>query len=83
MERRGDRHRLDLGHGGRENAEATARHAAIEDLSRRTSDLTLILASVASLVGVGLSLLEMSDTEGLEKAMMIVAVASEFEMVSP
>jgi hypothetical protein len=64
------------------NAEATARHAAIQDLSRRTSDLTLILASVASLVGVGLSLLEASDTEGLEKA-MIVAVASEFEMVSP
>jgi uncharacterized membrane protein len=57
------------------DAEATARHAAIEDLSRPTADLTLILASVASLVGVGLSLLEASDTEGLEKA-MIVAVAS-------
>jgi uncharacterized membrane protein len=54
---------------------ATARHAAIEDLSRRTADLVLILASVTSLIGVGLSLLEASDTEGLEKA-MIVAVAS-------
>jgi len=54
---------------------ATARHAAVEDLSRRTADLVLILASVTSLIGVGLSLLEASDTEGLEKA-MIVAVAS-------
>jgi uncharacterized membrane protein len=54
---------------------ATARHAAVEDLSRSTADLVLILASVTSLIGVGLSLLEASDTEGLEKA-MIVAVAS-------
>ena len=54
---------------------ATAKHAAIEDLSRPTADLILILASVASLVGVGLSLLEASDTEGLAKA-MIVGVAS-------
>jgi uncharacterized membrane protein len=57
------------------DAAATARHAAIEDLSRSTADLILILASVVSLVGVGLSLLEASDTEGLEKA-MIVGVAS-------
>jgi uncharacterized membrane protein len=63
---------------------ATARHAAVEDLSRSTADLVLILASVTSLIGVGLSLLEASDTEGLEKAMiveglekaMIVAIAS-------
>ncbi len=54
---------------------ATAKHAAIEDLSRPTADLILILASVASLVGVGLSLLEASDTEGLAKA-MIVGIAS-------
>jgi len=60
--------------GGMSSA-ATARHAAVEDLSRRTADLVLILASVTSLIGVGLSLLEASDTEGLEKA-MIVAVAS-------
>ena len=57
------------------DAAATARHAAIEDLSRSTADLILILASVVSLIGVGLSLLEASDTEGLEKA-TIVAVAS-------
>ena len=60
--------------GGMSSA-ATARHAAVEDLSRRTADLVLISASVTSLIGVGLSLLEASDTEGLEKA-MIVAVAS-------
>jgi uncharacterized membrane protein len=54
---------------------ATARHAAVEDLSRSTADLVLILASVTSLIGVGLSLIEASDTEGLEKA-MIVAIAS-------
>lgn len=57
---------------------ATAKHAAIGDLSRPTADLILILASLASLaslVGVGLSLLEAADTEGLEKA-MIVGIAS-------
>ena len=54
---------------------ATAQHAVIEDLSRRTADLVLILASVISLIGVGLSLLESSDTGGLEKA-TIVGVAS-------
>ena len=54
---------------------ATAKHAATEDLSRPTADLVLILASVASLVGVGLSLLEASDTEGLAKA-TIVGIAS-------
>ncbi len=53
------------------DGEATARHAAIEDLSRPTADLILIIASVASLVGVGLALLEASDTEGLEKAMIV------------
>lgn len=57
------------------DAAATARHAAIEDLSRPTADLILILASVASLVGVGLSLLEASDTEGLEKAMIVGAAS--------
>jgi uncharacterized membrane protein len=54
---------------------STAKHAAIEDISRSTADLILILASVASLVGVGLSLLEASDTEGLAKA-MVVGLAS-------
>ena len=53
------------------DGESTARHAAIEDLSRPTADLILIIASVASLVGVALALLEASDTEGLEKAMIV------------
>ena len=59
----------------RMDGEATAQHAVIEDLSRRTADLVLIFASVISLIGVGLSLLEASDTGGLDKA-MIVGVAS-------
>jgi uncharacterized membrane protein len=59
----------------RMDGEATAQHAVIDDLSRRTADLVLIFASVISLVGVGLSLLEASDTGGFEKA-MIVGVAS-------
>ena len=57
------------------DGEATARHAAIEDASRPTADLILILASVASLVGVALSLLEASSRPGLERA-AITAVAS-------
>jgi uncharacterized membrane protein len=57
------------------DGEATARHAAIEDASRPTADLILILASEASLVGVGLSLLEASSRPGSERA-GITAVAS-------
>jgi len=60
---------------------ATAQHAVIEDLSRRTADLVLILASVVSLIGVGLALLESSDTGGLEKA-TIVGVASASVILS-
>jgi uncharacterized membrane protein len=59
----------------RMDGEATAKHAVIEDLSRRTADLVLIFASVISLIGVGLSLLEASGTGGLAKA-GIVGVAS-------
>jgi uncharacterized membrane protein len=54
---------------------ATAQHAVIEDLSRSTADLVLIFASVVSLIGVGLSLLQASDTGGLAKA-LTVGVAS-------
>ena len=57
------------------DGEATARHAVIEDLSRGTADLVLIFASVISLIGVGLSLLEASGTGGFAKA-AIVGVAS-------
>ena len=57
------------------DGEATARHAAIEDASRPTADLILILASVASLVGVGLALLEASSRPASERA-IITAVAA-------
>jgi uncharacterized membrane protein len=60
---------------------ATAQHASIEDLSRPTADLILIIASVASLVAVALSLLVASDTEGLERA-MIVGMASASVILS-
>jgi uncharacterized membrane protein len=57
------------------DGDATARHAAIEDASRPTADLILILASVASLVGVGLALLEASSRPASERA-IITAVAA-------
>jgi uncharacterized membrane protein len=57
------------------DSEATARHAAIEDASRPTADLILILASVTSLIAVGLALLEASRRPGLERA-IITAVAA-------
>lgn len=57
------------------DGEATARHAAIEDASRPTADLILILASVISLIGVGLSLLEASGKPGTARA-LITAVAA-------
>lgn len=60
---------------GRMDAEATKTHAGIEDRSTRTADLILILASVTSLIGVGLSLLEASDKEVVAKA-FITAIAS-------
>jgi len=60
---------------GRMNGEETRSHAANEDLSRNVADLVLILASVASLIGVGLSLLEASDKEGAAKA-VITGIAS-------
>src|SRR4029450_4136067 len=52
------------------DGEATARHAVIEDLTRGTADLVLILASGISRIGVGLSLLEASDTGGVTKALL-------------
>jgi uncharacterized membrane protein len=66
---------------GRMDGEATAAHAVIEDLSTRTADLILILASVTSLIGVGLSLLEASDKEGFAKA-LITALASASVILS-
>lgn len=66
---------------GRMDGSATAQHAALEDVSRPTADLILILASVASLVGVGLSLLEASNKGGLAKA-GITAIASASVILS-
>ena len=60
---------------GRMDGEATKAHAGIEDRSTGTADLVLILASITSLVGVGLSLLEASDKEVLARA-TITALAS-------
>jgi uncharacterized membrane protein len=57
------------------DGEATARHAAIEDASRPTADLILILASVTSLIAVGLALLEASGRPGLERAVITVVAA--------
>jgi uncharacterized membrane protein len=60
---------------GRMDGEATKAHAGIEDRSTGTADLVLILASVTSLIGVGLSLLEASDQDVAAKA-FITAIAS-------
>src|SRR4029450_9549327 len=50
------------------DGEATARHAVIDDLTRGTADLVLILGVGITLDGRGLSLLEASDTGGFTKA---------------
>ena len=54
---------------------ATAKVATIEDDSRLAADLTLLAASAASLIGVGLALLQAGGEEGAAKALM-TAVAS-------
>ena len=43
---------------------ATAKVATIEDDSRLAADLTLLAASAASLIGVGLALLQAGGEEG-------------------
>lgn len=60
--------------GGLDGA-ATARSAMIEDDSRPASDLVLIAASVASLLGVGLALLKASSEQGTAQG-IITAVAA-------
>jgi uncharacterized membrane protein len=52
---------------GRDAAD-TAALATREDDSRAAADLVLVSAAVASLAGVGLSLLKASDAQGAEKA---------------
>ncbi len=59
------------------DAATTQRIATREDDSRAAADLILIAASVASLVGVGLTLLKASQTDGTTQALITtVAVAT-------
>ena len=53
------------------DAAATERHASTEDDSRFTADLTLLVASVASLVAVVLILLKAAHMTGSRKAILI------------
>jgi uncharacterized membrane protein len=59
------------------DAATTQRIATREDDSRPAADLVLIAASVASLLGVGLALLQASDESGVARALTTaVAVAT-------
>jgi uncharacterized membrane protein len=64
---------------------ATAAHATREDDSRVVADLTLLAASVASLVAVGLMLLKASQTGGVTKAVFtcvgVVGIALSWAVV--
>ncbi len=59
----------------RMDASATAGHASAEDSSRPASELVLLAASAASLVGVALALLEASGEDGSRKV-LLTAIAS-------
>jgi uncharacterized membrane protein len=59
---------------GRSGSAATARLAAIEDESRPTADLILILASGASLIGVAVALVQATSEAGFAKD-VITAIA--------
>jgi uncharacterized membrane protein len=50
---------------------ATMKHARAEDFSRATGDLTLLSASVATLIAVGYTLMEAGDATGWTKALLI------------
>jgi uncharacterized membrane protein len=54
----------------------TAAHAQAEDYSARTSDAIVLSASVASLVGIGASLIEARGKSGLEKGLLILLAVS-------
>ncbi|MEX2440448.1 MAG: DUF1345 domain-containing protein [Actinomycetota bacterium] len=59
------------------NASATARIATREDDSRSAADLVLLVASIASIGGVGLALLQSSEETGVAQALSTgVAVMS-------
>lgn len=53
------------------NPTETERHASVEDSSRTASDVLLLVACVASLVAVGLVLVESSHETGLDKGLLI------------
>jgi uncharacterized membrane protein len=62
---------------GHRDAAATARLAQAEDVSRATADAMLLSASVASLVAVGLVLVEAGRTSGTANGLLIgLAVVS-------
>jgi len=51
---------------------ATRAHARAEDFSRATTDFAIITASVASLVAVGYLLVRAGNSEGTDKALLIL-----------
>jgi uncharacterized membrane protein len=53
------------------DGETTRRFATIEDESRTASDLVLICACLASLIGVGLTLVKAGQTTGADRAFTI------------
>jgi uncharacterized membrane protein len=69
----------------REDAAGTSAHATREDDSRVTADLTLLAACLASLVAVGLLLVETSSVGGPTKAMFtavgVVSVVLSWALV--
>jgi uncharacterized membrane protein len=68
-----------------QDATATARHASVEDGSRLVADLTLVGASLASLVAVVLILLKAAQVHGPRKALLtgigILGVAISWAVV--
>lgn len=59
---------------GRMNAQTTAAHARREDPGRRSADVLVLAATVASFAGVALILLDASGAQGAGKA-AIIAIA--------
>jgi len=57
---------------GRLDSATTAKVATIEEPSRRTADLILVVSCLVSLLGVGAVLLKASGEQGLAKALLIV-----------
>ncbi|MDQ1701271.1 MAG: hypothetical protein QOF57_523 [Frankiaceae bacterium] len=59
------------------NPDATARHAVSEDPGRAITDIAVLIAAVASLLGVGIVIASTSSAHGLSKALQVaVSVVS-------